>query len=572
MKPNNIITCISVILHTIVFSKNPSVENSWLALLDKHDEQIHATYHINNIIRNGLPPNQQKRIDLLEDLGIKIHKNKLITSQISTLDNTYDSEHFLFHYTLDQSNTNSISSEDLNNNNIPDYIELMSTTFESVWVFFEDSLGFTPPPPDGSNGGSNKYDIYIKNLNSNYFGITWTTNFISNSNTRCNSYIEMRNNYDASVFQGLTESENVKITAVHEFFHAIQFSYNCYEEFWLMEATAVWSEDELYNDINDHYRYMGNWFSRPYASINEETSHMYGSFIFFQYIDEHLGGPESIRRIWENSKNNASSVNDISFSSIENALQSVGSSLTEALNSMSIANRIMTNHSNADPYTYEEANEYPVTVPATISSFSFNYNDQINFNQNSLKLYASHYYNFDITSPIRIVINKSTGSIDDIFSSVIYKYKDQNKWQIDKGHDFNIDPNLNLDWISLLVTASKNTNNDLDYSINLSDGYALYINSNSIHIFPNPISLINNNLKIKVISAYEQNLKIEIYNLLGQNLKSFNDNIPGNGEKVILWNGKNKLNKNISNGVYIIKLNAGNSTIIKKLTVLNSSN
>ena len=161
-----------------------------------------------------------------------------------------------------------------------------------------------------------------------------------------------------------------------------------------------------------------------------------------------------------------------------------------------------------------------------------------------------------------------------VFSSTaaVYKYKNQNKWQIDRGHDFNIDPNLNLDWISLLVTASKNTNNDLDYSINLSDGYALYINSNSIHIFPNPISLINNNLKIKVISAYEQNLKIEIYNLLGQNLKSFNDNIPGNGEKVILWNGKNKLNKNISNGVYIIKLNAGNSTIIKKLTVLNSSN
>ena len=85
-------------------------------------------------------------------------------------------------------------------------------------------------------------------------------------------------------------------------------------------------------------------------------------------------------------------------------------------------------------------------------------------------------------------------------------------------------------------------------------------------------STIVNNLKIKIMSAYEQNLKVEIYNLRGQNIKNFNNLIPGNGEKTILWNGKNKSDKNISNGVYIIKFMAGNSTIVKKLTVLNSSN
>ena len=129
MKLNSLLICTVVIFNTIVFSKNSSVENSWLALLDKHDERIHASYHINNILRNGLPPNEKKRINLLENLGIEIYNNKLISSQQNMLDNTYNSEHFLFHYTLDLSSNNSISSADTNNNNIPDYIELMSTTF-----------------------------------------------------------------------------------------------------------------------------------------------------------------------------------------------------------------------------------------------------------------------------------------------------------------------------------------------------------------------------------------------------------------------------------------------------------
>ena len=97
-------------------------------------------------------------------------------------------------------------------------------------------------------------------------------------------FIKMRNNYLGSQFNEHTEVENIQVTAVHEFFHAIQFvSYNCYERFWFMEATAVWSEDELYNSVNDHYRYISPWFSNTNKPINDESSHMYGSFIFSIY-------------------------------------------------------------------------------------------------------------------------------------------------------------------------------------------------------------------------------------------------------------------------------------------------
>ena len=57
-----------------------------------------------------------------------------------------------------------------------------------------------------------------------------------------------------------------------------------------MEATAVWSEDELYNNVNDHYRYISSWFSNINKSLDDESSHMYGSFIFFNILTNTLEG------------------------------------------------------------------------------------------------------------------------------------------------------------------------------------------------------------------------------------------------------------------------------------------
>ena len=106
---------------------------------------------------------------------------------------------------------------------------------------------------------------------------------------------------------------------------------------------------------------------------------MYGSFILFQYIDEHLGGPMTIKKIWEESRARANPVNDVSFTSIDAALSESGSSFISALNSMRIANRIMSDHPNAEPYTYSEAQQYPVTSPYEISSLIFNNNSPVSY-------------------------------------------------------------------------------------------------------------------------------------------------------------------------------------------------
>ena len=51
-------------------------------------------------------------------------------------------------------------------------------------------------------------------------------------------------------------SNSLRVTAAHEFFHAIQFAYDVNEDIWFMEGTATWVEDEVYDSINDNYQFL----------------------------------------------------------------------------------------------------------------------------------------------------------------------------------------------------------------------------------------------------------------------------------------------------------------------------
>ena len=569
IKQNNIsLVWVFIFFQTILYGKKLSIEESWAELLNNNQMPIHATHHVNNIIRNGRLPQTVKEYQLLQELGIKILNNNLIAQAPNYLEEILETDNFTFHYTTDQSNSNAISTTDLNNNTIPDYIETMGEIFEYIWFYFEDTLGYSPPPGDGSLGGSEKYDIFIENLPSNYFAITYTTSIANASENSCASYIKMRNNYNGTVFQNLTEIENIKITAAHEFFHAIQFSYNCYERFWLMEATAVWSEDEIYDNINDHYRYMPSWFQNSSKTIDDESNHMYGSFILFQYLDEHLGGPDIIKTIWEESRSRANSVSDISFISIDAALSSIGSSFNSALNSMRIANKIMSNHPNAEPYTYKEADDYPITGPYEIASLVFN-DEPVTYDQNSLSLYSSNYIKLNLSSSARIFIENKDGPIDDLFGAVMFKHKNRENWTIYQGYDFNIDPSINIEWATLLVSAQDQNENDWDYKVTISEGY----NEDLIlrRIYPNPYIYKNSKIEIKLLSTTPQSITINIYNILGQNIVKWNVDIDGPGETELLWDRKNNIGKIVSNGVYYIEMIGQNKRIVEKITLLKSS-
>ena len=543
-----------LILNT-VWATDLSTIDSWSRLFETN-EKTHATPHITNIIRDSPDKLNTDQIKDLEKLGIYVKNNIFLIERPEGLTETYTTDHFKFHFILGDS----YDSVD----NI-DYVISMGNVFENVWKFYVDSLGYSPPVEDQMIGGSNLYDIYLLNLPSGYFGITYTSNAQADS-PACASFIKMRNSYSSSIFNEHTELENIQVTAVHEFFHAIQFSYNCYEKLWFMEATAVWAEDELYDNINDHYRYMAPWFSNPEKPLNYTSGiHMYGTFIFFQYIDEHLGGPETIRECWERSNENSTFIGDKSYLSIDEALNKQNSSLKDAFNRMRIANRIMSSNINAGMYTYEEADEYPVERPEIKEYINYNKGDYESYSNSELYLLSSHYIELETDSPIVITINNNSGPNSDLSLFTVVKYDNKERWSIRTNNEINIDPLVGLDYISIIISATSDSQNNWDYSLNIIDGQREDFSFNSP--YPNPGGPKNPiNIELQVIEP--QNLSIKIFNILGKLVWSTEKNASESGLFTIKWSGKNQNKKDVSSGVYFIFAKGKYSSFTNKVTFL----
>jgi len=223
----------------------------------------------------------------------------------------FDSENFRIHY--DTSGEHAPPLADVNPaNGIPDYVDSTALVLEYVWSFEIDTLGFIEPVSDGGEGGDLRYDVYLSDIGGmGYYGVTYPETIQPDGRT-WSSYIELDNDYYE--FDQLGYRDNpmaaVKVTAAHEFFHAIHFSIDAYEfsgnRFWWYEVSAVWMEDVVFDEVNDYLYYLKYFFHYPWFSLESFTydfsdprsMHPYASCIWGRFLDEKFDR-DVMRQIWE---------------------------------------------------------------------------------------------------------------------------------------------------------------------------------------------------------------------------------------------------------------------------------
>jgi hypothetical protein len=254
-------------------------------------------------------------------------------------------------------------------NTYGEYTDSVAAIFDAVWIHHIVELGYDPPPSDGNHGGGPEYDIYIdaRVEGDNIYGLTdWEGETVISDGLRDRmpTYIFIDNDYTVKYpTRGLNA---VRVTAAHEFFHAIQLgSYGAwkpdvasagYQDFYFYEVSSTWMEDATYPRINDYLFYLTDFFHGFRDYLNRSYSFTYPDG---GYERAHWGifltkrfGTSVMRSIWEGIR--SSTV----FPSMKNSIIQQGSTIEDEYATFSIWNYFTGPRADTINY-FPEGNKFP---------------------------------------------------------------------------------------------------------------------------------------------------------------------------------------------------------------------
>ncbi len=282
-----------------------------------------------------------------------------------------------FHWDDNPTNRDSPPAADTNPaNGIPDQIDDTIAVLDNVWDTETAGLGYRDPLDDSAttlnDGGGPQLDIYIADIGSiGLFGYCTSDDphaYEFSAPWAVSAYCVLDDDYRQAQYGiGQTPLEYLQVTAAHEFFHAVQFAYDWFEDYALMEGSAMWMEGQVYPDVIDRINYLGrSALARPGVPLDTGARGFeYGAWLFWRFLTEKVfsGDPTIIREIWERADGGPSPAygDRYSFQAVRSALASHGLAFRSTFAQFGWTN---------DLRDYEEADSgYPVAPLAAKFKF-----------------------------------------------------------------------------------------------------------------------------------------------------------------------------------------------------------
>uniref|UniRef100_UPI001C81F068 MXAN_6640 family putative metalloprotease n=1 Tax=Nocardioides stalactiti TaxID=2755356 RepID=UPI001C81F068 len=270
------------------------------------------------------------------------------------------------HYTEDDTDGNAVLGSDGDNATIPAYVTSVLNTINQINNDYV-AAGYRTPKRDGAiGGGTDKIDIYLGEIGTQgLYGFCTSDQTPVSGDYSLWAYCALDNDYAPSEFPSNTPLENMQVTAAHEFFHAVQYAYDAYEDGWIIESTATWVEDEMFDAVDDNRFYLGDSpLKKPGKSMDQFGGLFhYGVWIWWRYLTEKFPGktgklPNLVLAVWNWLDGAPAGPDNYSTQGLAKVLSARGTSLKKEFQLFSAANR--------HPKTvYEEGNAYP-SAPADV--------------------------------------------------------------------------------------------------------------------------------------------------------------------------------------------------------------
>lgn len=197
---------------------------------------------------------------------------------------------FRLHYTTE--GNDAVPTEDLNANDIPDFIEEGGKSLDLAYEVQIVRMGFHEPPQDSYDGP--EWDVYFRDDNN--YGETILEEVVTFDPLTYTSYMNMNNDFMEVETQGI---DGLRVTCAHEFFHVVQLGYQFRNsDIFLMEAAATWMEDVVFDSVNDYLHYLDAIFQQDNVPFDRQGLHQYGMSVWFHFLGKRYGN-DIVRSIWE---------------------------------------------------------------------------------------------------------------------------------------------------------------------------------------------------------------------------------------------------------------------------------
>jgi len=538
-------------------------------------------------------------------------------------EHTYDSPagHFKIHYTTSGPAAVYAAGVDVNPpDGVPDYVNRCAEFFDYVWTYELDTLGYREPPSDyfypDSNGGDGKYDVYLDTMD--YFGYTVPERKSAPDDPVYTSYIVMLNDFSEWAYLHEDSLDLPRVTAAHEFFHAIQMGYDAteyeyengrFKSYW-MEMSAVWMEDMVYNQVNDYTYYLLSFFNHPEWSLKtfgvllvdpiDMVLHPYGSCIWPIYLSEKFG-EDIIKDIWENCVVPGDNVIDPlppdGKSATDKALEARGSTFEDAFREFTVWNYFTADR--AIPHLfYSEGKqfrrydtpamvrvdavhtEYPVNVtsiphpPQNLGSNYVVFVPDPHLKEGGVKMdFIGQSGKYKVSAvgynPGHLVPFDTTFLINPVTQTGIGKVCDWNNY-------------TQVIMIPAVITRSPNDTFVYvylaEYDSSCHGEGRLPEKDEVLQNFPNPFVIENESdlTYFPFVLSSPSRVRIDILSLSGERIKTI---IPepdvkwGIGEYLdknlaMPWDGKSENGEYVASGIYLYRFRTDKNTVIKKMAVI----